>query len=58
MLVPAPKVDIEPLAREYHSWGVTHRKMVVLLEENYDTEKYGLGHVLCCICGVLLMTFT
>jgi hypothetical protein len=45
-LVPAPKEVIEPLARELHAWGVTHRKMVDLLGNYYGKEKYGLGYVL------------
>ena len=45
-LVPAPKDTIEPHAREYHSWGVTHTKLLPLLKEHFDEEVFGLGCVL------------
>ena len=44
-LVPAPKDDVEPHARKYHRWGVPHTKLLVLLKNHFDTEKFGLGYM-------------
>ena len=43
----APKKLIEPFAREFHSWGVTHKKLLPMLKEEFDTERFGLGYVKC-----------
>ena len=45
-LIPVPKGDIEPHAWEYHSWGVLHSKLLRLLENHFDTKKFGLGYML------------
>ena len=42
----APKEEMEVHAREYHSWGRPHTKILESLHKHFDTAKYGLGYVL------------
>lgn len=44
----APREEIENFVREYHALGLPFTKILNTLKENqdFDTEKYGLGFVL------------
>ena len=46
-------MDLEPHAWLYHSWGVTHAKLLEMLREHFDTEKFGLGYVLQYLLSVV-----